>query len=41
MTVVVFNLFYLTHLLVGRGLILFLNNNFKYSLELNDLKLVN
>ncbi len=39
MTVVVFNLFYLTHLLVGRGLILFLNNNFKYSLELNDLKI--
>ena len=39
MTVVVFNLFYLTHLLVGRGLILFLNNNFKYSLKLNDLKI--
>ena len=38
MTVIVFNLFYLVHLLIGRGLVLFLKNKLKFKVEFNNLR---
>jgi len=39
MTVIVFNLFYLVHMLIGRGLVLFLKNKLKFKVEFNNLQI--